>query len=179
MYEALNELIGGRVAIKILNADCAREEELVARFFNEARAVNLIDHPSLVKVMHHGRLDGGKPYLVMEFLSGQTLDDRIVERGGRLSEAEAARIIHQVALALSATHAAEIVHRDLKPANIPPVGYWRPFVRAPSEWLRTKSLFSETAEGERPGLSTRVQPRCYGIRRAAAQVGCGELRAGA
>ena len=100
VYEALNELIGGRVAIKILNADCAREEELVARFFNEARAVNLIDHPSLVKVMHHGRLDGGKPYLVMEFLSGQTLDDRIVERGGRLSEAEAARIMHQVALAL-------------------------------------------------------------------------------
>lgn len=116
VYEATHEVIGGRVAIKILREAQAREQEWVSRLFDEARAVNLIDHDGLVKVVHYGQLDDGRPYLVMEFVSGQTLDARL--QAGRLGLQEILHIGYQMALALQAAHAAGIVHRDLKPSNL-------------------------------------------------------------
>lgn len=124
VYEAVHTRIGSRVAVKVLRADYANDEEHLKRFFNEAKAVNLVEHPSLVKVMTHGRLSAppNLPYLFMEYLSGQTLGKRIDARGGRLRELEAVRIIHQTALAIAAAHEKNILHRDLKPENIMLVG---------------------------------------------------------
>ena len=165
-------------------ADAVAESQLLTRasygrrmqMASEFRTLASLHHPHIVSVLDYGFDEHRQPYYAMELLeAGRT----ILVAGAQASLIERCHLLSQVLQALSYLHRHGVIHRDIKPANIPPVGYWRPFVRAPSEWLRTKSLFSETAEGERPGLSTRVQPRCYGIRRAASQVGCGELRAGA
>src|SRR4051812_44826227 len=83
VYEALNQSIGRRVAIKVLHPDYARQPEIVARFFNEARAVNCVEHPSLVQIHEHGQLPSGTAYIVMEYLKGQTLSQRLAQHGGR------------------------------------------------------------------------------------------------
>ena len=74
--EAVHEAISRRVAIKVLHAHFAGDPEYANRFFNEARAVNLIEHPSLVQVSDFGRLPDGSGYLVMELLQGESLADR-------------------------------------------------------------------------------------------------------
>src|SRR5438105_2042796 len=73
VYLAVQPQIGSRVAIKILSEDCARDGELLERFFAEARAVNLIRHEHIVSIMDLSRLPGGRPFIVMEFIDGQTL----------------------------------------------------------------------------------------------------------
>lgn len=118
VYEALQESIERRVAIKILQPEYARDAEITKRFFNEARAVNRIDHPSLVQIHEHGHLPEGTAYIVMEFLKGETLAQRMRQLGGRVPEQLALQIAWQVATALTAAHDKAIVHRDLKPANL-------------------------------------------------------------
>ncbi len=116
VYEAVHTAIERRVAIKILHAEHAANRQLAARLFNEARAVNIVGHPGLVQVSDFGQTDGFT-YMVMECLSGESLAARL-DRLQRLSEDQALRIVHQLASALSATHAHGIVHRDLKPGNV-------------------------------------------------------------
>lgn len=118
VYEALQETIERRVAIKILQPGYARDADITKRFFNEARAVNRIDHPSLVQIHEHGHLPEGTAYIVMEFLKGETLAQRMRQLGGRVPEQLAIQIAWQVATALTAAHDKAIVHRDLKPANL-------------------------------------------------------------
>lgn len=118
VYEAVHEGIGRRAAIKILHPEYSRNEEIVARFKNEARAVNLVDHPGLVQIYDCGQLDDGTSYIVMEFLKGEPLSRRLRSVGGRLPLNEALHISWQLADALSAAHEKSIVHRDLKPENI-------------------------------------------------------------
>jgi serine/threonine protein kinase/HD-like signal output (HDOD) protein len=115
VYLAEHQLIGRKVAIKVLDPQVAGHPEIVSRFFVEARAVNEIRHPNIVEVTDLG-LHGGQPYIVMEYLAGETLEARLAR--GRLSETEAVRIVRQVASALGAAHERGMVHRDLKPANI-------------------------------------------------------------
>lgn len=117
VYECVHEAIERRVAIKVLNADYTRNAEAVTRFFNEARAVNRIDHPGLVQIFDHGQLPDGTAYIVMEFLKGETLGRR-VKRRDVLSLHQMLRLIRQVAETLSAAHEKSIVHRDLKLDNI-------------------------------------------------------------
>lgn len=117
VYEAVHTAIERRVAIKVLHAEHASNRQLAARFFNEARAVNIVGHPGLVQVSDFGQTDSGLAYLVMEHLCGESLSARLGKRG-RLSEDEAMEIIRQLASALAATHAHGIVHRDLKPCNV-------------------------------------------------------------
>ena len=74
VYEAIHPVIGRRAAIKILRREVAMIDGVVSRFFAEARAVNEIRHPSIVEVTDFGELDG-LPYLVMELLQGETLDE--------------------------------------------------------------------------------------------------------
>lgn len=118
VYEALQESIERRVAIKILQPEYARDAEITKRFFNEARAANRIDHPSLVQIHEHGHLPEGTAYIVMEYLKGETLAQRMRQLGGRVPERLALQIAWQVATALTAAHDKAIVHRDLKPANL-------------------------------------------------------------
>ncbi len=117
VYEAVRDDIGGRAAIKVLRPESALNPEAAARFFNEARAANLIDHPGIVKIFDYGQLPSGAPYLAMELLSGEALFQRM-QRERRFSEPDTIRLGRQVAAALAAAHAKEVIHRDLKPENI-------------------------------------------------------------
>src|SRR4051812_42277962 len=113
VYEALHVQLGRKVALKVLKPEIARSADMLTRFFNEARAVNHVDHPGLVQISDFGSLPNGSPYLVMELLRGQTLAERLQART-RLSESEALPIIEQLASILAAAHNKGIVHRDVK-----------------------------------------------------------------
>ncbi len=116
VYLAEHEVIGRKAAIKVLSEEVAGYPEVVSRFFTEARAANEIRHPNIVEVTDFGTT-GGLPYIVMEYLEGETLGDRLA-RAGMLAEPAALTIAAQVASALTAAHERGLVHRDLKPANI-------------------------------------------------------------
>lgn len=118
VYEAVHSVIQRRVAIKILHTDTGQSHESVQRFLNEARAANLIGHPGLVQITDFGQLPDGAGYLVMEYLAGETLSDRIQASGGTLPPEETVHIGIQLASALSACHQKGIIHRDLKPGNV-------------------------------------------------------------
>jgi serine/threonine-protein kinase len=117
VYRAQHTLLDRPAAIKVLRPDLTADEELVQRFFTEAKAATAIRHPGIVEVFDFGHAPDGRAYLVMELLEGQPLSRRIAERG-RLPEAEAALIARGIASALTAAHARGIVHRDLKPDNV-------------------------------------------------------------
>jgi tRNA A-37 threonylcarbamoyl transferase component Bud32 len=117
VYIGEHTRIGRKVAIKVLLPELSRKQEIVDRFFNEARASTAIGHPGIVQTFDFGEHDDGSAFLVMELLTGEALNERL-DRLGRLNEDDAARIARQCASALAAAHAAGIIHRDLKPANI-------------------------------------------------------------
>jgi len=118
VWEAVDTRVGRRVAIKTLVAPgtigSGERAVWAARMEREARVVARLSHPNIVTTHEVGREDG-QPYLVMEFLTGQTLRQRL--RAGPLPPDEAARVLEQAAAALDAVHAAGIVHRDIKPAS--------------------------------------------------------------
>jgi serine/threonine protein kinase len=121
VYEAIQEPIGRRVAVKVLLAQHAQDRDAVARFFNEARAVNLIEHPSIVQVSDYGQAADGTVYLAMEFLRGQTLSERLLAvatDGQRAPIPEVVRWATQLSEALAAAHDKSVIHRDLKPSNV-------------------------------------------------------------
>ena len=117
VYEAVRDDIGIRAAVKVLRPEFARNMEISTRFFNEARAANMIQHPGIVKVFDYGHLPTGEAYLAMELLEGESLRQRLEQRS-RLNEADSMRIARQIAAALASAHAKNIVHRDLKPENV-------------------------------------------------------------
>src|SRR5260221_697557 len=116
VYLAVQPAIGSRVAIKILSEQGAKTAELLERFFAEARAVNLIRHENIVGVLDMAVLPDGRPFIVMEFVEGQTLAEIV-----RTQQAPIGGVVQamgEVLGALAAAHAIGIVHRDLKPDNI-------------------------------------------------------------
>src|SRR5512140_1032691 len=116
VYLAVQPAIGSRVAIKILSEECRNSPELVERFFSEARAVNLVSHENITSVLDMAVLPDGRPYIVMEFVEGQTLADLV--RATQAPLGGVVQVMSEVLSALSAAHAIGIVHRDLKPDNI-------------------------------------------------------------
>jgi tetratricopeptide (TPR) repeat protein len=104
---------GHKVAIKVLRE---RDEISAARFFLEARVLAEIRHPGIVRYISHGTTLGGEQYLAMEWLTGESLADRL--RRGPLSVREALAVASRAADALGAAHAAGVVHRDVKPSNL-------------------------------------------------------------
>jgi serine/threonine protein kinase len=125
VYEARQEPLERRVALKTLHADHAKSKEFIARFFNEAKVLSRLEHPSIVQVSDFGHAADGTAYLVMEYLRGQSLGRRIrelSERGERLPIATALQVCVQVADVLGMAHGQGIVHRDLKPENLMLVG---------------------------------------------------------
>ncbi len=117
VYEAVREDLGGRVALKLIRAEFALNREVAARFYNEARAANLIEHPGVVRVFDYGQVPGGGAYLAMEYVDGESLSRR-QERLRQFTSEEVLRLGRQIASAIAAAHARQIVHRDLKPDNI-------------------------------------------------------------
>src|SRR5205085_1107608 len=114
----LHETLERQVAIKLLRRDYVGDADATRRFFNEARATNRIKHPGLVQISDFGKLPDGTAYIVMEYLSGETLGRRLRRLHGRLPPSQVLHIGWQVASALAAAHDKGIVHRDLKPENI-------------------------------------------------------------
>jgi len=117
VYLAEHPAIGRRVAVKVLHPNYAPDQQLLARFLNEARAANAIRHPNIIEILDSGVLASGTPFLVMELLEGESLGTRL-RRVGMLPVAAALELAHQTASALGAAHAKGIVHRDLKPDNL-------------------------------------------------------------
>jgi serine/threonine protein kinase len=114
VYAAVQPEIGAKVAIKVIKPDSP--PDVVERFFNEARAVNLIHHENIVDVIDLGKLPDGSPYIVMEHLDGASLGALL--RRGRIASGTLASIVEQVLSALAAAHAKNVIHRDLKPDNV-------------------------------------------------------------
>ncbi len=121
MYEARQEPLDRRVALKTLHADHAKNKESIARFFNEAKVLSRLEHPSIVQVSDFGHAADGTAYLVMEYLRGQSLAsrmDKLSGKGQRLPIATALQVCVQVSDVLSLAHTQGIVHRDIKPENL-------------------------------------------------------------
>src|SRR6478609_10243043 len=112
-HVTLNQL----VAIKFVHPKLVGSAEARRRFDNEAKAAARIKSRHAVAVQDHGVTEAGQPYIVMEYLEGESLE-RAIRRRGKLPLAEVVQIVAQSARALSAAHEAHVVHRDLKPDNI-------------------------------------------------------------
>src|SRR5947207_440502 len=116
VFKALDPETGGAVAIKVASPRILEKSVLRKRFEQEYTVARGLNHPNLVRALESGRV-GGRPYLVMEYVDGPSLGDRI-EHEGRLGEAEAVRILTEVANGLNLAHQRRIIHRDIKPDNI-------------------------------------------------------------
>ncbi len=117
VYEAQHELLGTRVAIKVLHPDLARRPGLVDRFLQEAKVSAQIKSPHVVHVSDVDRTPEGTAYIVMDLLEGQPLSS-VLERDRRLPIPTAVDYTKQILTALEAAHALGVVHRDLKPENV-------------------------------------------------------------
>ena len=116
VYRALDETLERPVAIKLMNREIASDSDQLERFRREARAVAQLSHPHIVGVIDAGE-DQGRPYIVLEYVEGETLKERI-RRNGELEVSEAVAYAIEIARALGAAHARHIVHRDVKPQNV-------------------------------------------------------------
>jgi serine/threonine-protein kinase len=116
VYRAVDETLERVVAIKLMNREVATDSDQLERFRREARAVAQLSHPHVVGVIDAGE-DDARPYIVFEFVDGETLKDRI-RRDGPLPVDEAVAYAIEIARALGAAHDRHIVHRDVKPQNV-------------------------------------------------------------
>ncbi len=117
VWEGAHEALGTKVAIKFIKPAHAQAADARRRFEIEARAAAKLQSKHAVHVFDYGVNDAGLPYIVMEYLEGESLSETIIRRGA-LPPPEVAKIIGQAARALAKAHGAGIVHRDLKPDNI-------------------------------------------------------------
>jgi serine/threonine protein kinase len=116
IYRGRDRRSGQVVAVKILPPHMAANPVLLKRFEQEFRAASRLDHPNIVRALDYGDA-GASPFLVMEFVEGESLGQKL-EREGRMPETEAIRIIAQVAQGLHRAHKLNLIHRDVKPDNI-------------------------------------------------------------
>src|SRR5690554_2524213 len=117
VYLARQNIIDQTVALKVLHPNAAESDEIVQRFYREAKVISMLSHPNIVRVFIFGRSEDNLLYLVMEFVKGVELRDRLDEVG-TLDELSAIKIMKQACSALAEAHDLGIIHRDLKPDNI-------------------------------------------------------------
>ena len=117
VWEGEHQLTGRRVAVKVLSDAYLQNKKVVARFGREARAASAVQHDGIVEILDQDRTEEGVPFLVMEFLEGESVGQRI-KRQKRLNESEALAIMLPLLDALDAAHQAGVIHRDLKPDNV-------------------------------------------------------------
>jgi Tol biopolymer transport system component len=127
VYEAHDEELHDRVALKTIRPEIARDEQALRRFRREVLLARKVTHPNICRtfdVFRHRRASGDQTiavddvvFVTMELLSGETLAERL-RRAGRLSTSAALPIVTQIAAALTAAHAVGVVHRDLKSSNV-------------------------------------------------------------
>jgi serine/threonine-protein kinase len=155
VYKGVHPLIGKTVAIKVLRPDVADDPEQVKRLLDEARALTAVRHRGIVDVFSFGTLPDGRPYLVMEYLQGQSMQE-LLEAGGRIELADALPIFDDVLTGLAAAHKVGLVHRDMKPSNI--------FLARESDGVTAKLVDFGIAKQGRPGAMTpqTVMFRCVG-----------------
>lgn len=117
VYLGVQETLGRKVAIKILNSKMIRDERLLQRFLNEARTASQLEHPGIVTIHDVGQAED-HCYIVMEYLQESLVERMKFRPDFKIEKKEAFRIIKQVAEALSYAHRAGVIHRDVKPDNI-------------------------------------------------------------
>src|SRR5579872_1990586 len=116
VYRGRHVETGQIVAVKVMTAESMREPVLLKRFAKECSVAARLHHPHIVRGLDFG-VENERPYLVMEFVEGQSLGQRIRQHGP-LPEADAVRFIVQIADALHLAHQTKLIHRDVKPDNI-------------------------------------------------------------
>ena len=117
VYAAEHTGLGATVAVKLLNESCVTDKASLARFRREARAMGAVRHDNVVAVMDTGTDDDGVPFIVMEYLQGESLG-AMLRRDRVMSPAFAYRVGVQILSGLAAAHDKNIIHRDLKPGNV-------------------------------------------------------------
>ena len=117
VYLARDQVLDRDVAIKVLRHEYASNEQFVERFKREARSAASLTNPNIVGIYDRGDTGDGTYYIVMEYVAGTTLEDRIRDQGS-LSSAASATVALRVAQALQVAHRRGIIHRDVKPQNI-------------------------------------------------------------
>ncbi|NHB83993.1 serine/threonine protein kinase [Tessaracoccus sp. HDW20] len=116
VYRARDQRLSRVVAVKVMRSDLGEDDEFAAKFDREARSAAVLSHPNVVSIFDQGS-SHGQPYIVMEFIDGETLR-RLISREAPLPPALALELFEQVAAALAAAHEAGVVHRDIKPENV-------------------------------------------------------------
>jgi serine/threonine protein kinase len=118
VYAAQDLKLDRQVAIKLLADNYAGDDEIRKRFMREARLAAKLDHPNVVKVFDVGEDDDDRPYIVMEYVEGGTLGQRLAGRSRSLPRGEALRFLSQLCDGLAHAHSKKLVHRDIKPGNL-------------------------------------------------------------
>jgi serine/threonine protein kinase len=116
VWRAVHVRLESPVAIKVLNGAIAGDPDMLERFMREARSAAAVRSSHVVQIFDYG-VDGGMPYIAMELLLGEPLDERLAARGV-LAPPELDKVFGEVARAVSVAHELGVVHRDIKPANI-------------------------------------------------------------
>ncbi|MFT3887292.1 MAG: Stk1 family PASTA domain-containing Ser/Thr kinase [Arachnia sp.] len=116
VYRARDLRLSRQVALKVMRSDLGEDDEFAAKFDREARAAAVLSHPNVVSIFDQGSSQG-KPYIVMEYIEGETLR-KVISREAPLAPERALTLFEQIAAALATAHEAGVVHRDIKPENV-------------------------------------------------------------